>query len=171
RATGDDPAAGLSALRAQVDDVVGVRDDVEVVLDDDHGVAGIHQAREHRQQPFDVGEVQPRGRLVQDVEGATGAGPRQLPGELDALRFAAGQGGGGLPDLQIPEPDVGERLQAARDGRVRGELLEPFTNAHRQRVGDGRALVGHAQGRLVEAPSVAFVAGDVDVGEKMHLDL
>ena len=48
--------------------MVGGLDDVEVVLDDDHGVAGIDQALEHAEQPPDVLEVQAGGRLVEDVE-------------------------------------------------------------------------------------------------------
>ena len=39
RALGDDAAAALAALGAQVNDPVGGLDDVEVVLDDDQGVA------------------------------------------------------------------------------------------------------------------------------------
>ena len=38
RALGDDVAAALSTLRAEVDEVVGAFDDVQIVLDDDYGV-------------------------------------------------------------------------------------------------------------------------------------
>src|SRR3977135_2117367 len=41
RAFGDDLAAGLPALRAEVNDVVRGLDDVEVVLDDDDRVARV----------------------------------------------------------------------------------------------------------------------------------
>ncbi len=36
-------AALLAALRSQVDDPIRHLDDIQVVLDDDHRVAGIHQ--------------------------------------------------------------------------------------------------------------------------------
>ena len=36
-----------------------------------------------------VVEMQARGRLVEDVEGAAGGTPRQFLGEFDALRLAA----------------------------------------------------------------------------------
>ncbi len=36
--------AAIAPLRAQVDDMIGNLYDIEVVLDDDHGVALIHQA-------------------------------------------------------------------------------------------------------------------------------
>ena len=61
-------AALVAALRAEVDDPVGDLDHVEVVLDHDHRVAGVDQPREHLEQPLDVGEVKPGGRLVEDVQ-------------------------------------------------------------------------------------------------------
>ena len=84
-------AARSAAFWTQIDDPIGVGDDVEVVLDDDDGVAGVDQAREHDQQLFDVGKVKPGRGLVQNVDGAAGADTRQLARELDALGFAAGQ--------------------------------------------------------------------------------
>src|SRR5690606_5756839 len=39
----DDPSALLAALRTQVEDCVGGRGDVEIVLDYDHGVAAIDE--------------------------------------------------------------------------------------------------------------------------------
>ena len=44
RALGDDGAAAVAALGAQVHDMVGAFDDVEVVLDDEHGVARVDKA-------------------------------------------------------------------------------------------------------------------------------
>ena len=68
RAGGDDLAAAVAALGAEVDDPVGGLDDVEVVLDDDHRVALLDQLVEHLEQLADVLEVQAGGRLVEDVE-------------------------------------------------------------------------------------------------------
>ncbi len=45
-AGGGDLAAGGTGFRAEVDDPVGALDDVEVVLDDDEGVALINEALE-----------------------------------------------------------------------------------------------------------------------------
>src|SRR5690242_6252261 len=43
RACRDDLAAGVAALGAEVDDPVGGLDHLEIVLDDDHGVALVDQ--------------------------------------------------------------------------------------------------------------------------------
>src|SRR5437879_10746457 len=44
RALGDDAAAAFAAFGAEVNDPIGLLDDVEVVLDDEHGVAEIDEA-------------------------------------------------------------------------------------------------------------------------------
>src|SRR3546814_19953295 len=75
---------------------VGGLDDLEVVLDDQHGVALVDQCLQHLQQLLHVVEVEAGGRLVENVERAARRQPRQLLRQLPALRPAAGQGGGGL---------------------------------------------------------------------------
>ena len=45
----DDFTTFVTALWAQVDDPVGGLDDIEVVFDDDNGVAVVAQAVQHRQ--------------------------------------------------------------------------------------------------------------------------
>lgn len=54
----DDPAAGLPTAGAQVDDEVGIRDQVRVVLDDDDRGAPVAQPLQHRQQGPHVQRVQ-----------------------------------------------------------------------------------------------------------------
>ena len=39
------------------DDPVGFGDDIEIVLDDDHGIAGVNQAMQHADQFLDVRHV------------------------------------------------------------------------------------------------------------------
>ena len=66
RGAGDhDFTAADAAFRAEVNDPVGGLDDIEVVLDDDDGVAVITQPVQYRQQLCDVMEVQAGGGFVQ----------------------------------------------------------------------------------------------------------
>ena len=89
RAGHDHLAPALAALGAEVDDPVGLLDHVEVVLDHEHGVARVDEPLQHLQQLLDVGEVQPGGRLVEDVERSPGRDLAELLRQLDALRLAA----------------------------------------------------------------------------------
>ena len=86
----DDLAAGVPALGAQVDDMIGRLDHVQVMLDYDDSVAGVYQTVEAFQQTFDIGEVQAGRGLIEDIDRVLR--PLQLAklgGDLDTLRLAA----------------------------------------------------------------------------------
>src|SRR5437763_1502317 len=67
-AASDQFAALVASLRAEVDDIIGRLDHVQVVLDHHDGVTVVDQPVQALQQPIDVGEVQTGGRLVQNVQ-------------------------------------------------------------------------------------------------------
>ena len=171
RAGGDHLAALVPALGAEVDDPVGALDHVEVVLDDDHRVALVDQPLEHLEQLVDVVEVQAGGGLVEDVERLAGGDLAELGGELDALGLAAGERRRRLAELDVAEADVVERLEQPRDARDVGEELDRLLDAHVEHVGDVLALVADLERLAVVALAVADLAGHVDVGQEVHLDL
>src|SRR4051794_15285613 len=119
----DHAAAAVTALRPEVDDPVGRLDDVEVVLDDEDRVADVDQTLQHTEEATHVLEVEAGGGLVEDVDGATGGALAELGRELHALRLTTREGRRRLPQPHVPEADVDEGLQPARDrGLVREEL-------------------------------------------------
>ena len=156
---------------AQIDDPVGGLDHVEIVLDDDHGIAFVYQSLQHEQQFAHVLEVQARGRFVEDIHCLAGGPALQLGGELDALRLSAGQRGRGLPEANIPQSDLHERVEVAGDRRVSLEERGGLLDRHIKHVGDGLAVVFDLQGFAVVPLAVAFLAFDVHVGQEVHLDL
>ena len=72
----DDLAAVLPRAGADVDDPVGGRDGVLVVLDDDQRVAEVPQPQQRLDEPPVVALVQTDARLVEDVEHADEARSR-----------------------------------------------------------------------------------------------
>lgn len=60
------PAAVFSSAGAEGDEVVGGGDDVGVVLNDEHGVAGVAEAEDGSQELFDVVEVEAGGGFVEE---------------------------------------------------------------------------------------------------------
>jgi hypothetical protein len=109
RAAGDYFAAAMSALGAEVNDVVGGLDHVQVMLDYHNRVAGGHEAIKAFQQPFDVGEVQACGRLVEDVEDVFA--PLQFAEfarQFNALSFAARERCRGLAQGDVAEAELVE---------------------------------------------------------------
>ena len=77
----------------------------------------------------------------------------------------------GWPRLNVAQTDVLQRLQLVFDRRDVLEEIERFGDGHLQNVGDRLALVGDLQRFAVVAPALADLAGDVDIGQEVHLDL
>ncbi len=165
----DDLAPAVATLGAEVYHVVGGADHVQVVLDDDDGVAGVHESVQDGEELLHVGEVQPRRRLVEDVDGVAGGPLAELARELYPLGLTARERRGGLAEPDVAEAHVPQRLHAAADRRHGGEELAGFVHGHLQDVGDGPALVGDAQSFGVVAATLTDLAGDVDVWEEVHL--
>src|SRR5262249_56628558 len=67
-ATGDQLASIVAPLGAEVDDMIGRLDHVQVVLNHHDRMSGIDQSVQAVQEPIDVGEVQACRRLVEDVQ-------------------------------------------------------------------------------------------------------
>src|SRR5260221_1546168 len=171
RAGGPDLPAAVAALRAEVDDPVGGLTDVEIGLDADPGVALRDQFVEHLKQLAHVFEVQAGGRLIQDVEGLAGGPPRQFFRQLYPLRLAAGDRRRLLADLDVAQPDALQRLHLVADRRHRLENLGGFINRHIKNVGYALAFEQDFQGLSVIAVALPDVAGDIDIGQEVHLDL
>ncbi len=145
RALGDDAAATLAAFGAEVDDPVSLLDDVEVVLDDEHGVAEIDEALQDVEELSDVIEVQTGGGLVEDVERAAGLALGKLASQLDALGFAAGKSCGGLTEGHVAETDLHERSKLLLNLR---NVFEKFQRVRRREIediADGVALVADGE--------------------------
>jgi hypothetical protein len=106
RAGAHNGAAAAAAFGADIHDVIGHFDHVEVVLDHDDGVAFVHEFVQYGQQLADVFEVQARGGFVEDIYGATGVFFAEFFGEFYALGFAAAEGGRLLAEGDVAEADV-----------------------------------------------------------------
>ena len=95
--------------------------------------------------------------------------PAQLGRQLDALRLAPRERRRRLPELHVPEAHFGEGAQLGGDPVDRLEDLQRLVHGHRQRLGDGAPGVLHLQRLAVVAQPAALLAGDVDVGQEVHL--
>jgi hypothetical protein len=79
----------IATARTEVDDPVRGGDRVEVVLDEDDGVAGVDEQVQLPEQQGDVSRVETRRRLVEQVQRMAAACALRLGGQFDALRLAA----------------------------------------------------------------------------------
>ena len=114
---GNDRSAAVSPFGTEVDDVVGALDNVQIVFNDNYGVACIAQALQNLKQLGNVGRVQTRGGLVKNIHRSAGGALGKLGGKLDALCLTTRNGGCGLTDFDISETYVIKGLKLAADGR------------------------------------------------------
>ena len=140
-----DPAALATALRTEVNEVVGTFHDFGIVFNDNDGVAARDECLEGAQQAVDVVEVKPRGRLVENEKRGNAAFQSEIVCQLHALVLAAGEGGAGLPELDVAESDVLQGAQATDDARLTmfGEELDGAIDGHVQNVVDVHPFIFH----------------------------
>src|SRR5208283_364163 len=93
RSLSDDLAAMDAGAGADIDDVIGGKDRVLIMLDDDHAVAEIAQAPERVEQPVIVALVQAYRRLIEHIEHAGQPRP-DLRRQANALALASGERAG-----------------------------------------------------------------------------
>ena len=163
-------AAIGSALRAKVEDPVGAANHIQIVLDDEDGIAQIGEPVQDLHQFAYIVKVKTGGGLVEQVESASGLALGKLPRQFHALGFAAGERGGGLAEMHVAETDVVER------GQFLAYQRDIFQNGQRVRdrqvenIGDGVALETNRQGFLIVTATVTYLTGDVDIGKKIHFN-
>ena len=115
----------------EVDGVICAADDRRIVLDDNHSVAGILQSAQHGQQTLTVARVQADGRLVDDIH-RFGQRAAQRSGQVDALRFTAGESSRLPIERQVREADFIEVHEAIHDLAAQMPSDRLFLLRHRE---------------------------------------
>ena len=82
-------AALVSALRAKIDDIIRRLDDIEIVLNDNDGVAIVNQTIENTDELFNIIRMKTGRRLIKSIESLSIARSFQFISEFDTLRFTA----------------------------------------------------------------------------------
>src|SRR6478672_6839535 len=115
--------------------------------------------------------MQSRRGFIKKINRPTCRAAGKLRSELEPLGLSAGKRRGRLTESQITKPNVlqGFKLRGER-GYVSKEA-GGFVNRHVQDVRDILALVSDLKSFPIVAAPAANLALDVNVGEKVHLDL
>src|SRR5260370_38026468 len=80
RALSNDAASSFTAFRTKIDNPIGLLNYVEMVLDDEHGIAKVDEAIKDVKQLFYVVKMQASGGFVQDIKHAARLTPRYFTG-------------------------------------------------------------------------------------------
>ena len=89
-AADDKPAAVVTALRAEIDNVVSSFDHVEIVFDDDDRISEIAEFEQHLEQLIDIRQMQPGSGFIQNLYGVSSGHTGKFRSKFDPLRLAAG---------------------------------------------------------------------------------
>ena len=161
-----DRAAPGAGARTEVDDVVGDRDGLGLVLDDEHRVALVAQLQQQVVHPLDVVRVQADRGLVEDV-GDVGERRAEVADHLGALRLSPGQGARRPVEREVSQADLVERVEEVlqpgeqRADRRLVEVTDPFrqiADLHLTEVGDVLPLDLRGQRFLAQSGAVAVGA-------------
>src|SRR5699024_4829231 len=148
----DDVAAAGSGLGAHINNVICDVDDVDVVLDHQHGVAGIAELDEELVHPCDIGRVQACGGFIKHI-GDVGQGRTQLADDFDALCFTTGQCAGWPLETQVPKANVHETLQQ-------------LAQCGQQRLGARDVQLAHPRQNLIGLPGGEITNIDAVDGDR-----
>ena len=132
-----DRAAVGAGAGPEVDDVVGDRDRLGLVLDDQHGVALVAQLEQQVVHPLDVVGVQADRGLVEDV-GDVGERRAEVADHLGPLRLSPGQRAGG-PVQRRGSP--GRSRRTSRAGAAARRRSGATPGSSRSRIHSARSLI------------------------------
>src|SRR5207247_1067297 len=88
-----------------------------------------------------------------------------------ALRFTTRERGAALSEPYIAKTDIKEGHKPVGDGRHVAEKTRGFIDRHVEHLGDIASFVSDLEGFTIVAFAAANLALDVNIGQKMHLDL
>ena len=141
------------------------------MLDHQHRVTRIDQALQHVEQLADILKMKTGCRLVQNVERLARLATMELLGKLHTLRLTARERRSGLAQAHIAQANVIQGLELALDLRNVPKESKRLGNAHVEHVRDGFATIGNLERLAVITLAAANLAGHINIGKKVHLDL
>ena len=161
--------ATSSAFRTDVDDVVGKFYDVEVVLDNDYGIALVHELLNNIHQNANVFEMQTRSRLVEDVESLARVALSQFCSQLYTLAFTSREGSRRLSELDVAQSYLLKGRNLLQYCRHSLEELYRLIYRHVEHVGNRFSLVSHFESFAIVALALTNLARHHHVGQEVHL--
>lgn len=99
-------ATAVAALRTKVNHIVGGFDDVEVMLDNKHGVPRVHQTLQYLKQLTNIIEVEAGSGLIENIEGFACLATLKLACQLHTLSLTTRKRSGGLAQANIAQAHI-----------------------------------------------------------------
>jgi hypothetical protein len=91
-------------------------------------------------------------------------------GNLDALRLAARERGGGLAKAKIAQADFIEHLETPQDLRRAAEERQRLADREIEHLMDRPPAIANLEDLRLEPLAIALIAGHEHVGQKLHFN-
>src|SRR5438067_1986432 len=193
RAHSNNLASTIASFRTKVNHPIRCLDHVQIVLNHQQGTARINETPERRQQLTDVVKVQPRSRLIEDIQravcylalplrmifisalrfslrGRLTYSWREMCSQLHTLSLSAAQGCRRLTQPQITQPNFFQYPQLVGNLRRRSEKLKRLFYREIERIKDVLPPVANLEDTRLVARPFAFFTNQLHVSEELHLD-
>src|SRR5690606_15545787 len=148
----------------------GGLDHIQVVLDNDDARTVIDQRTKRSQQFTNIVKVKAGGRPVKNEKRAVVRCLGEVRRELYALGLAARERRRRLADPQVAQADGVEHLKFCDELFDVSEEDDRLSDGHVEDIRDTLALVFNGEYLVTETRTAAVLAGEFNVGEKLHLD-
>src|SRR4029077_8393306 len=169
--SGDNLPAAVSALGAQIDNMIGALYDFHVVFNDNDRMPLIDELVECPEQPLDIMEMQARRRFVEYEKRTRLFRFGHMRGQFQPRRLPTGKRRERLSKANIIETYGLQRIQAILDFSSVLKKFEGLIDRQIENPADVLAAVGNFEDLFAEAAPMTFGTRGVDVGEELHLDL
>ena len=98
--------------------MIGLKNHLRVVFDNNYGVPALDQFPEHTDQGGHIIDMQAGCGFIENIDASSLDVFAQLPGDLDALCFASLESGRRLSEPEVTEPHALQRFEAPDERRV-----------------------------------------------------
>ena len=138
------------------------------MLNDDYGVAPIHQLLQDIHQNAYILEVQARCRLIQNIEGLAGVTFGEFGCKLHTLALTTRKSSAALSELNVSKPHLLQALDFLQYIWHVLEKLHCLVYGHVEHVGYRLAFITHLQRLTIVAFAMAHLARHRNVGQEVH---
>ena len=144
-----------SSAGAQIEEVVGIGNDIEVVFNDDQGIASFNKLVEDGKELDNIIAVKADSGFIKEIEGFSRGALGKLARESDPLLFAAREGGDFLIELEIVKTHGDEGVKDLDDFREGIEKEAQLFHGHVKQMAEVLSLKLDGEADRIEAIAVA----------------
>jgi hypothetical protein len=158
----------FTAIRPKVNDPITGLHDIEVMFNDDHGVAFVSKLVQDIDEFGDIAKRETSRWFIENVNRVFVGHASPFTGQFHSLCFASREGSRWLAKANITETNGVERLQGTVNFSMVFEEFNRFSHWHFENIMNGTTSPLHLQTFSRVPLAVANIARDPNIGKEIH---